>query len=423
MKLHLALVALVAVLAAANAQEMLGSIDNGCQFASFHPSVVPLSPDTHRTTGLDNTTPVKFLFNNQQCSDFLLCVSDAGLTGGDGCAIRGANAAGPNVCSMKGTARGDGTYMLSLNDPACTGLDLVNCLSVNADGTAMEITQTCQAKIESLTISCTACGAATGAVAKAMQVKPACNKYGWCGKCDCPPPVPPPIPPTKPICSAKCSGKGSCECEDKTWVTKDDRTSCTVLDSTSCEAEDRTGCIPSGNSTGSTDVECPRYRARVALIFEKQIPTGAWVQVNEEGSTEFTTTPDQVRCPDPIVVPSGRRASGNAKAAQNGGGVVVECSCTKSGSCSPRKSGTCGAQKTGSCACTKMGGCVPKAGPVRPEIELCPAIGGTEFAPCNDWDCGKVPPYPYPPHDGYPSKGGAYPPMKGGSGKDMKDKY
>jgi hypothetical protein len=421
--------------AAAAAVLQLGSIDNSCQFASFNPSVVPLSPDTHRAAGLDNTSPVKFLFNNQQCSDFLLCVSDPALSGGKGCSIHGANAAGANICSMKGSARGDGTYELSLDDPACQGLDLVNCLSVNADGTAMEITQNCQAKIETLTISCTACAAPTGAIAKALQYKPTCDKYSWCGKCECPPPVPPPIPPIRPICSASCKGKSNCDCEDKTWVTKDDRTSCMALDSTSCDGEDTTSCTPSANSTGSTDVECPRYRARTELIFEKQLATGQWVRLNADGTFEFTTTPDVLKCPDPTIVINGRRraSSGRANAAQNGAGVIIDVTCTKGGSCKGRKSGTCAALKQGSCACTKNGGCVPTAGPVKAELELCPVTGGTEFAPCNDWNCGK----PSPPHDGYPPKGGdyyppkggAYPPKggmyppKGGSGKDSKDKY
>jgi hypothetical protein len=196
-----------------------------------------------------------------------------------------------------------------------------------------------------------------------------------------------------------------------------------VLDSTSCDAVDNILCSPETNTTGSTDV-CPRYRARVVLEFEKQIPTGAWVRVNEPGSTEYTTEAERIECPEPTIITDGRRIGSRARTAQNGGGVTVSVSCSKSGSCTPRKSGTCSAQKTGACSCTKNGGCVPKAGPVRSEIELCPAYGGTEFAPCNDWDCGKIPP-PYPPHDGYPSKGGGYPP-KGDMyppSKDMKDKY
>ncbi|WIA34301.1 hypothetical protein OEZ86_012640 [Tetradesmus obliquus] len=415
MKLLLALTALVAVAAAANAQVLLGTVDNSCQFASFSPAVVPISPDTHRATGLDNTTPVKFLFANQMCSDFTLCVSDAALSGGDGCAVQGAKSSATSACTMRGTARGDGTYELSLADPSCQGLDLVNCLSVNADGTAMEITQSCQAKIESLTISCTACAAPMGAVAKSLQVKPACSKYGYCGKCDCPPPPPPPI---APICSAKCAGKSSCTCDDKTYVQKDDRTGCQVLDSTTCTADNNVKCEAFATVTNQTDVDCPKFRARVELVFEKQLPTGNWVRVNAPGTTEYETPVNTVKCPDPIVnlEGSGRRVG----AKQDVGQAQVTCGCKQTGSCVPQKSGTCGAQKTGFCACTKLGGCVPRPGPFEGKIEVCPEEGGTEFPPCNGWDCGKHP-MPYPPKGGspkggaYPPKGGMYPPKDGGS--------
>ncbi|KAF6265653.1 hypothetical protein COO60DRAFT_1477717 [Scenedesmus sp. NREL 46B-D3] len=386
MKLSLAWMALVALVAAAHAQEELAAIDNTCQFASFNPSVVPLSADTHRTTALDSTAPVKFLFNNQQCTDFVLCVSDSSLSGGDGCAIRGAASSATHTCSLKGTARGDGTYMLSLNEPKCQGLDLVNCLSVNADGTAMEITHTCQAKIESLTISCAACGAPSGAVAKALQ--------------------------------------NDCECEDKTSVTKDDQTRCTVQDGTTCSADDEVVCTPEGEVTGETDVECPRFRARSELVFERQIPTGAWVRVNAPGSTEFTTPVEVQKCPEPVIeFGDGRRVGDQASTAQQGGGgAVVRVTCAKSGSCTPRKSGTCAATKAGFCACTKSGGCVPKAGPFSGKVEVCPQNGGTVFAPCNG---DKHEPF-YPPYKpSHPSKGGAHPPKGGiytpkGPGKQPK---